>query len=427
MQKIVIEKPYRFVPPHRGRVMSELFRHVLPQYLRISHGIVDVKCRGIERFRESVQQGKGVLLAPNHCRLSDPMTMGWLVRETGIHLYTMASWHLFHGETLFERLSVKMMRQLGAFSILREGTDRAALTTAIDILASAERPLLIFPEGVVSRANDRLGPLMDGVTFIARMAAKKAAKENRPGVVIHPVALRYVFLDDVEKAVDPFLSELEQRLTWHRRRGHPLLDRLRFIGEALLSLKEIEACGSVGQGTLHDRRRELIEKLLRPIETEWTNPADEDSVVSRVKEIRVAILPSLLESNLPAAERERLRNQLDDASLAQQLHFHPEGYLSAACPPERLLETVERLEEDLTGAIRVYGRFRVLFDVCEAIDVPTERDKRGGRGEPDPLLEQVGERLRRQLEESGREVAASRGQAVVRDLVEQPEHVAAGA
>lgn len=426
MQKIVIEEPYRFVPPHRGRAVSGLFRHVLPQYLRLSHGIVDVRCRGIERFRESVQQGKGVLLAPNHCRLSDPMTMGWLVRETGIHLYTMASWHLFKGDRLSDRLSAMMMRRLGAFSILREGTDRAALTTAIDILASAERPLVIFPEGVVSRANDRLGPLMDGVTFIARMAAKKAAKEKRPGVVIHPVALRYVFLDDVGKAVDPFLSELEQRLTWHRRRDHPLLDRLRIIGEALLSLKEIEACGSVGHGSLHDRRRELIEKLLRPIETEWTNPADDDSVVSRVKEIRVAILPSLLEPNLPAAERERLRHQLDDAALAQQLHFHPEGYLGPDCPQERLLETVERLEEDLLGSIRIYGRFRVLFDVCEGIEVPTERDKRGARGEPDPLLEQVGERLRGQLEESGREVAASRGQTVVHDLVEQPEHVAVG-
>ncbi|MBA3314499.1 MAG: 1-acyl-sn-glycerol-3-phosphate acyltransferase [Planctomycetaceae bacterium] len=426
MQKIVIEEPYRFVPPYRGRAWSSFFRYVLPQYLRLSHGIVEVNCRGLDRFRESVRQGKGVLLAPNHCRLSDPMTLGWLVRETGIHLYTMASWHLFKQDRLFDRLSASMMRRLGAFSILREGTDRAALTTAIDILASAERPLVIFPEGVVSRSNDRLGPLMDGVTFIARMAAKKAAKEGKPGVVIHPVALRYVFLDNVETAVEPFLGDLEQRLTWHAQSRRPLLNRLRAIGEALLSLKEIEATGTVGSDSLHDRRRRLIERLLRPIEEEWTSAAADDSVVSRVKEIRIAILPSLLDRQLSAVERERLRRQLDDAALAQQLHFHPEGYLGSQSPPERFLETVERLEEDLLGAIRVYGRFRVMFDVCEAIDVPSEREKRAGRGEPDPLLELIGERLRRQLEESGREVAASRGQAVVHDLVEQPEHAAAG-
>jgi hypothetical protein len=87
---------------------------------------------------------------------------------------------------------------------------------------------------------------------------------------------------------------------------------------------------------------------------------------------------------------------------------------------------VERLEEDLLGAIRVYGRFRVMFDVCEAIEVPAEREKRSARGEPDPLLEQINERLQRQLEISGREVAASRGHPVAHDLVDHRERMAAG-
>ncbi|HEX6986513.1 MAG TPA: hypothetical protein VF170_14115, partial [Planctomycetaceae bacterium] len=82
MHKLVIEEPYRFIPPSRGRIWSEVFRPLLPTYLRLSHGIVDVRCRGLDRLRESVRQGRGVLLAPNHCRLSDPMTIGWLVRET---------------------------------------------------------------------------------------------------------------------------------------------------------------------------------------------------------------------------------------------------------------------------------------------------------------------------------------------------------
>lgn len=427
MQKIVIEEPYRFIPPYRGRRWSELFRSVLPLYLRMSHGIVEVRCRGLDRFEASVRQGRGVLLAPNHCRLSDPMTMGWIVRETGIHLYTMASWHLFKQDRLFDRVSAGMMRRLGAFSILREGIDRAALTTATDILATAERPLVIFPEGVVSRANDRLGPLMDGVSFITRMAAKKAAKDGKPGVVIHPVALRYVFLDDVETAVAPFLSELEQRLTWQSRDGRPAAERLRCIGEALLSLKEIEVLGRVSEGDLHERRRELIERLLAPIEQEWSLAASgSNHVVSRVKEIRAALFSRLIEPNLPVNERRRLRGQLAHAYLAQQLHFHPAGYLDPDSPPEHVLETVERLEEDLTDRIRVYGRFRVLLDIGEAIEVPGTREKREGRGEPDPLLERIGEQLRTLLEASGREVAQSRGQTLTHDLVDQPEHVAAG-
>ena len=145
------------------------------------------------------------------------MTLGWIVRETGIHMFTMASWHLFKQDHLADRAGGWMMRRLGAFSILREGTDRAALNCAIDILTTAERPLVIFPEGVVSRSNDRLGPLMEGTTFIARAASRKAAKAGKPGVTMHPVALRYVFLDDVETAVAPALAEFESRLTWQPR------------------------------------------------------------------------------------------------------------------------------------------------------------------------------------------------------------------
>jgi 1-acyl-sn-glycerol-3-phosphate acyltransferase len=426
MQKLVIEEPYRFIPPYRGDLWSEVFRPILPTYLRLSHGIVDVKCRGVERLQESVRQGKGVLLTPNHSRLSDPMTMGWIVRETGIHTFTMASWHLFKQDRFSDRLSAWMMRRLGAFSILREGTDRTALTTAIDILATAERPLIIFPEGVVSRSNDRLGPLMEGVAFVARMAAKKAAKEGRPGVVIHAVALRYVFLDDVEKAVDPFVSELEERLTWRRRRDMPIAQRLLDLEEAFVALREVELLGQAEQGSLHERRRRLIDHLLRPIEQEWLGKTSEEHVVSRAKDVRAAILPKLLEPNLPPRERERLRRQLADASTAQQLHFRPEGSLESDSPPEHLVEAVERIEEDLTGRIRIFGRFRVLMDVGEAVDVPAERDRRAGRGDVDPLLEQISGRLCAMLEQSGREVAASRGQTLSHDLVEQPQHAAAG-
>lgn len=425
MQKLVIEEPYRFIPPYRGRLWSQLFRPLLPFYLRASHGIVEVECRGLDRLKESVAAGKGVLIAPNHCRLSDPMTMGWIVRASGIHLYTMASWHLFKQDRFFDRLSAWMMRRLGAFSILREGADRAALTTAVDILATAERPLVVFPEGVVSRSNDRLGPLMDGVAFIARMAAKKAAKEEKPGVVVHPVALRYVFLDPVEPAVDPFLTELEQRLTWRRHRERPVLDRVADLGLALLTVKEVEFTGEAGQGPLHERRQMLIERILRPLEAEWLGKTSDEPVVTRVKDIRSAILPRLLEPGLNAAERERLRGQLDDAAFAQALNFYPENYLTPDAPPEHLLETVERIEEELRGAIRVYGRFKVLFDIGEAIPVSAEREKKAARGEPDPLLAQIGERLQEMLAESAREVAASRRTAVP-PAVQRPEVVAAG-
>jgi hypothetical protein len=58
MQNIVIEKPYRFVPPHRGRFWHALFGLYLPHYLNRNHGITSVECRGTELLRRSLDAGQ---------------------------------------------------------------------------------------------------------------------------------------------------------------------------------------------------------------------------------------------------------------------------------------------------------------------------------------------------------------------------------
>ena len=105
-----------------------------------------------------------------------------------------------------------LLRRAGAFSIYREGMDKQAVQTSIQILESAERPLVIFPEGHISRTNDRLTPMLEGTSLIARQAAKKRAKDGGK-VVVHPVALRYSFPFDVEPAAARMLDEIERRLT----------------------------------------------------------------------------------------------------------------------------------------------------------------------------------------------------------------------
>ena len=62
--------------------------------------------------------------------------------------------------------------------------------------------------------------------------------------------------------------------------------------------------------------------------------------------------------------------------------------------PERLLETVERFEEDLTDHVRVHGPLHATITVGEAIEVPPSRENRGG---DDPLMEQIEKQLREML------------------------------
>lgn len=391
MQNIVIAKPYRFVAPHRSKLWWRLFRPILPIYLRKTAGIVGVKCRHVDRLRASLHAGHGVMLTPNHCRPPDPMVLGALSYEVGRPLYIIASWHVFMQNAL-QRL---LLPRLGVFSIYREGTDREALKCAMQVTAEAERPLVIFPEGVISRHNDRLNYLMEGTALMARGAARQRAALNPPGkVVVHPVAIRYFFDGDAPAAITPVLREIERRLTWQPLDDLPLKERIAKIGSALLAMKEIEYFGAPQSGELPERLQKLIDRLLVPLETEWVKGRREKEIVGRVKLLRIAMLPEMTAGGLPEAELQRRWRQLADIYLAQQLAFYPPDYLAAEPTPERLLETVEKFEEDLTDVARVHTPLRAVVDIGEAIEVPPERT-RGADG--DPLMATIRERLETML------------------------------
>jgi 1-acyl-sn-glycerol-3-phosphate acyltransferase len=398
VHNVVIAKPYRFVAPHHGTWWWSAFGSVLPRYLRKSAGIVDVSCRHVDRLKASLAAGHGIVLAPNHCRPPDPFVLGALSYQVGRPFYTVASWHLF----MQNRLQTFLLPRLGVFSIYREGTDREALKTAMQVIAAAQRPLVIFPEGVISRHNDQLNHLMDGTALIARGAAKQRAAASPPGrVVVHPVAIRYCFDGDVQAAVTPVLRDIEQRLTWHPQDGLPLLDRIAKIGSALLGLKEIEYFGAPQAGDLATRLARLIDRLLVPLENEWVKGRREVDIVGRVKLLRIAIVPELVSGTLSESEVQRRWRHLADIYLAQQLAFYPSGYLDADPTPERLLETVERFEEDLTDVARIHSPLRALVDIGEPIEVSPER-VRGADG--DTLMVAVREQLETMLAASLAEV-----------------------
>ena len=105
-------------------------------------GVVKFECRNLDLLRQSLNQGHGVLLTPNHPRMADPMVMCYLAQQMPCNFYAMASWHLFN-QGWFARWVIRLM---GAFSVNREGLDRQAVDEAIEILQSADRPLLIFPK-----------------------------------------------------------------------------------------------------------------------------------------------------------------------------------------------------------------------------------------------------------------------------------------
>jgi 1-acyl-sn-glycerol-3-phosphate acyltransferase len=390
MNSVVSDKPYVPVPPYHGTLWPRAMYFLVPRYLRARYATTKVEVVGADKLRASIAAGHGVVLTPNHCRDEDPFIVSMLAKKVRQPFFVVASSHLFRDN----KLQAFLLRRAGAFSIYREGMDKQAVQTSIQIIETAERPLVIFPEGHISRTNDRLTPMLEGTALIARQAAKKRAKENKR-VVIHPIATRYSFPFDVEAAAARMLDEIETRLTWPPSRNCPLFERFKKVATGLLALKELQYLGDTQDGTISERLPKLIDVILAPLESEWVNGNSDGHPVARVKRLRAAILPDMIKGELSEAETARRWRLLEDADLAQQLYHYPPGYLTADAPKNRIIETVERFEEDLTGKVTVHGPVEAKITVGDAIEVGTSRE---ARGESDPLMAAIESQLHTMLE-----------------------------
>jgi 1-acyl-sn-glycerol-3-phosphate acyltransferase len=391
--EVIVAEPYEFVPPKSGTLVARLMQPVLPVQLKHAWGIVGHGIRGAEKLRASLAAGHGIVLAPNHVRDPDALVMGLLTKHVNSHFHFMASWHVFK-QGWFQRF---LVRQLGAFSVHREGLDKTSLNTAIDILTEARRPLVLFPEGTVSFHNDRLSPLQEGTSLIVQRAAKKRGAQGGE-VVVHPVALKYQFAGDLKETLPPALADLERELSWEPQTELSPLERVRKIGTGLLGLREVEYFGEAQSGELFDRLDRLINHILEPIEREWERPGEGRGVYERVKALRTVMLKELVDGNATAARREHCWKQLRDCTFALHLGAYPTDYLADEPCVERLIETVERFEHDFKFVDR-HRPHRVVIEVGDPIPVPAQRDRTGPT-----LMEKIEAALAGQLKNLAQEL-----------------------
>ena len=387
MQAVVIDKPYTFIPPRLSRFWVWVIRLLLPRQLRKDYGITIIECVGAEKLRASLDAGHGVMLVGNHCRPCDPMVMDSLAARVGRPFTTIASWHVF----MTSKLQRFLLPRIGGFSVYREGMDRESLKCAIKIVADGHYPLLIFAEGIITRCNDRLVNFMEGPAFMARAAAKQRPQGK---VVIHPVFTRYFFEGDLAQTVIPVMEEIENRLAWQPQTHLALRDRIRKAGAGLLALKEIEYLDAAQTGTFTARILRLLDHLLSPLEIKWCASRHDGDVMARVKRLRAAILPEMVNGELSAEERAARWRALTDVYLVQQLHCYPGDYIETPTP-ERILETVERYEEDLTDVARAHAPIRAIITVGDPIEVSATRDR---SQEIDPITTQLRQQMEALLE-----------------------------
>lgn len=391
MQRYFAE-PYRFVPPYRSPFWCRLFAPLAPTYLRRVLNVRRWQFRGLDRLQQSIRDGHGILLTPNHTRWPDAGIVGLLSTQVGRHFYYLLSSHLLRQG----RLSSALLRRLGSFPILREGTDHEALAACRRILAEAERPLVIFPEGTWFRQNDRLGPLQEGVPLIARQAQKAA---NRT-IVIHPIAIKYWLLTDPTPALDDWLLRHERRLFWPPQQGRPLVERVERLMSAFLALAEVEVLGAPQTGAVDERIHGLADGIVSRLERRFTDRPRNGLVLERIRWLRQRLARQLQETAGDGPAGHALMRDFDALMFAENLNAHSAGYLRERPSPERLTETVQRLEETLSDRNEVPAvPLGVVVEVAPALRVSDfPRPKREGRAGGDPLLKAVGQTIQGMLD-----------------------------
>jgi 1-acyl-sn-glycerol-3-phosphate acyltransferase len=365
-------EPYRFIPPYRSTRWCKVFRWLLPGHLR-RLGVVRWKFEGTEHLVRSLHQSAGIILASNHCRWADPGILAMLGLSLRQYFYYLVSYHLFKQG----RFSRWYLNRTGGFSIWREGADREGLRAAARVIADAERPLVLFPEGTWFRQNDRLGPIQEGISLIARQATRQS---DRP-IVIHPISIKYWHLEDPRPALSSLVEARERALGWAPQRHLDLFERVEKLGEALVAVKEIEHFGRVGAGHLDRRIQELADAHVTAIEQEHLGRTSRGLLLERIRRLRLLLVRQLIASgkNHPAADK--LRHALDRLLFCENLSAHSVEYLHERPSFERLTETVQRIEETVTdtperpaatlGAVVSVGR---ALDARELIGGPRRND-----------------------------------------------------
>lgn len=396
MNEILVDKPYDFVPPKHGKFWIWLVctLNIHRWWLKKTDGLEQFSCTNGDRLRESAEAGHGIILTPNHCRLSDPMAMAEVVKASGAYTYSMASWHLFHTG----KLVAWCMPRLGGFSVNRDGVDRKALDTAIDCVANTSRPLTIFPEGSITRCNDLLFPFLDGIGFIARSAAKRRAKQSPTSkVVVHPLAFRYRFHGDIDETSHEILDDLDSCLNADTSSQNSLLGRLHTVCENTLGTKELIAFGRERSGNFYERRDRFVNEILADCEQRYLGEIQKGDVISRIKAMRPHIVPALTRGEYDGEQEERVRKDLNNLFTAQTFSYFPTEYLDpdkSRVSVDRILETIYKLDEIITGENRAVPSNEVTIDVLNAVEVSPERPPRGA---PDPLIETITENLQTRL------------------------------
>ena len=318
----------------------------------------------------------GCLIAPNHSHYYDAQVTFELTRRAGRRVIYMATRELFDA---WWGLGGWFYQRLGVFSVNRGGTNREARQFTRAVLETGTYDLLMFPEGEVYLLNDLVMPLKPGVARLALEAAGALMRNGRDRpILIVPVAIKYRYTEDITATLEALTARLEARV-WGETRAGSLYPRIVAMGTALLAQEERShgVTAISGEG-LFDRIRRLRQTLLQRLEQKHLGRVQKGFDFDRARKLIIRIQGSLLAAagsvgygGPPVATQvDPLTEDLKTARLCARSVAFQDDYLLKNPTPERMAETLVKLEREVLGTeTRTFGRRRAVIRIGPPLDV----------------------------------------------------------
>nr|CAA9279039.1 hypothetical protein AVDCRST_MAG63-3413 [uncultured Armatimonadetes bacterium] len=397
-----------FIAASPSPLVRGLCRASLPVVLPWVLDVVGVDYEESELARVRALAPHRVLITPNHPTNTEPALLFHLSAAVGQPFFFLACREAF--DPLWG-LWGQVIRRIGAFSVVRGTADRASFRATREILARPGAKVVAFPEGEVYSQNDSLLPFHSGVIQLAFWALEDLRKGGDSGspLYILPVAIKYVFTRDMSRAILASLTRLENFTGVPPHGDTPPYVRLRHIGRAMLHSLETEYRLS-GRDEGRGMRDEGKKSPDPPHPSSLApHPSEEEDLTPRLDAIKEAILQRVASAAgvaLPKGETlpERMRALIHvietvtreephdktpyDTELRRQQSERAlpllndlrrlanwiavyDGYVRADPTPERMVDTLQRLERECFGKTYVRGPRRCRVRIGEALDLGT--------------------------------------------------------
>jgi len=209
-----------------------------------------------------------------------------------------------------------------------------------------------------------------------------AARHGERPISIVPCGIKFWYMEDPRPSLRQVLTNMENRLLLHPAEKWTLVMRIHRLANAAISLKEIEFMGHLTREELPCRANRLIDFILKRLEERHGSPRTDEYIPERVKTLRQLVIKKIDEGEALAERADeallrRYRLDMDDLFTVMQLYSYPGDYLDGNPSIERIAETIDKLEEDITFAElpTVHGRKHVQVRFGDPIEVTSNRSR----------------------------------------------------